>query len=91
MKQPQKKFQDYRVKIFLVLLKTFKALKLFLIQKIVRKIKSDRTKPEEVPKLETKLTHMKSIGVKDCRNLSFYIMKYQMKLDTQAEKLFFKF
>lgn len=78
MRPTPKKFQDFRIKIFLVLLKTLKAIRLFQVQKIVRKIKSDkpRDKDKDIVKLEAKLAHTKSINVKDCRNLAFFLMKY---------------
>lgn len=52
-------------------MKTFKALKLFQVQKTVRKIRANK-ETDKLPKLEKKLILYKSISAKDCRNLAYH-------------------
>lgn len=100
--QKQRKQADYRISLYYLLMKTLKACKLFLIQKVVKRLKDKKEKETSVPdsnqttnlqlkkeKLNKELLFLKAISNNDIKHSAIFILKKDLSLNLEKQKIFF--
>lgn len=100
--QRQRKKADYRISLFYLLLKTLKACKLFLIQKVVKRLKDKKEKETSIPnsnqtkdlqskkeKLNEELLILKAISSSDIKASVVFILTKDLSLNLEKQKAFF--
>lgn len=89
MQNAKKQPKDFRLQIFDILIKTLKACRLFLCQKIVKKLKEKKDNIK-IETFEQDLKNAKKINTQDFKILAIYLMIYKFHLDLEKEHIVFE-
>jgi hypothetical protein len=97
-----RKPNDYRISLFNLFVRTLKACRLFLIQKIVKKLKETKedssphailsisnNKNIKIEKLNEDLAFLKEISKKDVKEAAVFILVNELNLNLEKQKAFF--